>query len=173
MSHTRRCQPRRSPVSGRRLGAALLMLVAAGCHAERVRAERSPTPAEAVDVGYGVQERDAAAVSAASIGGDAVSGRKVQRLEEVLEGRFSGVQVLRAAGGGIIVRIRGAGAGPPGRDPLYVVDGTPVRAAAGEGVPWLSPFDVERITVLKGAAAAIYGNGAAYGVVVITTKRGR
>jgi TonB-dependent SusC/RagA subfamily outer membrane receptor len=162
-----------STLPGRLFGTGLLILVTAGCQAERVRQEGRPAPVEYVDVGYGVQERNDAIASVSGIGGDALRERKVSRIEEQMEGRFAGVQVLRGTGGGMVVRIRGAGAGPLGGDPLYVVDGTPVRAASGEGVPWLNPLDVERITVLKGAAAAIYGERAANGVVVITTKRGQ
>lgn len=170
MSNRRSC---RCPLPGRLCGAGLLILVTGGCSAERVREEGHLSPAEYVDVGYGVREGSDVAVSAESAGGESLHRRNVPRIEDELEGRFAGVQVLRRAGGGIVVRIRGAGVGPLGVGPLYVVDGTPVRADGGEGVPWLSPFDVERITVLKGAAAAIYGNGAANGAVVITTKRGR
>jgi TonB-dependent SusC/RagA subfamily outer membrane receptor len=171
MSQTPCC---RSTLPGRLLGTGLLILVTAGCQAQQVRSEGRSSPAEYVDIGYGMQERTDAAVSVASVGGDALRKRKVLRVEEEMEGRFAGVQVLPGPGGGIVVRIRGAGTGPlGGGDPLYVVDGTPVRAAAGEGVLWLNPLDVQRITVLKGAAAAIYGERAANGVVVITTKRGR
>lgn len=169
MSTKRSCQ---SSAPGRLFGTGLLILLTAGCSAERVRGEERLAPAEHVHVGYGVQDGSGAAVSIESIGGEALHKRNVHRIEEELEGRFAGVQVLRRAGGGIVVRIRGGGVGPFEVGPLYVVDGTPVRAAGGEGVPWLSPFDVERITVLKGAAAAIYGEGAANGAVVITTKRG-
>jgi TonB-dependent SusC/RagA subfamily outer membrane receptor len=151
----------------------VLILLSGGCSAERVREVGRPAPGEYVDIGYGVQTREEASGSMATVGGDAVRERRGSRVEEELEGRWAGVQVLRGPRGGIVVRIRGAGAGQFGGDPLYVVDGVPVRPEVGEGLSWLNPFDVARITVLKGGAAAIYGERAANGVVVITTKRGR
>lgn len=71
------------------------------------------------------------------------------------------------------VRIRGASSIAPSNDPLYVVDGVPV----GEGsyaIAYLSPNDIESMSILKDASsAAIYGSRAANGVVLITTKQGK
>ena len=59
---------------------------------------------------------------------------------------------------------------PAGRNPMYVVDG--IQQDAGQ-FNNISPNDIESITVLKDASAAVYGVRAADGVVVVTTKRGR
>lgn len=71
------------------------------------------------------------------------------------------------------VRIRGASSIASSNDPLYVVDGVPV----GEGnyaIAYLSPNDIESMSILKDASsAAIYGSRAANGVVLITTKQGK
>lgn len=71
------------------------------------------------------------------------------------------------------VRIRGASSIASSNDPLYVVDGVPV----GEGsyaIAYLSPNDIESMSILKDASsAAIYGSRGANGVVLITTKQGK
>lgn len=71
------------------------------------------------------------------------------------------------------VRIRGASSIASSNDPLYVVDGVPV----GEGsyaIAYLSPNDIESMSILKDASsAAIYGSRAANGVLLITTKQGK
>lgn len=71
------------------------------------------------------------------------------------------------------VRIRGASSIASSNDPLYVVDGVPV----GEGsyaIAYLSPNDIESMSILKDASsAAIYGSRGANGVVLITTRQGK
>ena len=83
---------------------------------------------------------------------------------------MSGVQVTNndgTPGAGVQVLIRGVGSFGD-NSPLYVVDGYP-----GASISNLNPSDIQSIDVLKDAsAAAIYGNRAANGVVIITTKRG-
>ena len=114
------------------------------------------------------------AVAAAPAG--AVTDRDVQdvrmvRVEEMLRGRVAGVEVLDLPGGGISVRIRGVTSVGLSTEPLYVVDGMPVRAEAGGGLNWLNPRDVQRIEVLKDpGSTAFWGSRGANGVVLITTK---
>jgi TonB-dependent starch-binding outer membrane protein SusC len=117
-----------------------------------------------------VQARESVTGSIASTTGEALEDRKVGRPEELLRGQFPGVLVVPTSDGGFSVRIRGLG--PGSGEPLYVVDGIPLAVAPGQGLRWLNPMDIERIDVLKGAAAAIYGGRAANGVILITTKRG-
>ncbi|HEY4936875.1 MAG TPA: TonB-dependent receptor plug domain-containing protein, partial [Puia sp.] len=71
----------------------------------------------------------------------------------------------------VVCRYRFRGVGSLGvTDPLYVVDGYPINST----VDPINPNDVATIDILKDASAtAIYGNRAANGVVIITTKRGR
>ena len=91
-----------------------------------------------------------------------------------LEGAAPGVQVNNTygePGSAPSIRIRGFGTLVSGAsDPLYVVDGVPFDGNMAE----LNSNDIESISILKDAAsAALYGNRAANGVVLITTKNGR
>ena len=96
-----------------------------------------------------------------------------QQVEELLVGRFPGVQVLQTASGGLAVRIRGANSLSGSTQPLYVVDGMPVQVGP-EGLVGLNPRDIARIEVLKDAVQlAEYGVQGGNGVVRITTKRAR
>jgi TonB-dependent SusC/RagA subfamily outer membrane receptor len=89
---------------------------------------------------------------------------------ELLQGKFPGVQVFEAPGGGIQVRIRNSGSINGGGDPLYVVDGLPVSTT--DGVLHIEPTHIAKIEVLKDVGStAIYGIQGANGVVKITTKR--
>ncbi len=92
-------------------------------------------------------------------------------IEQALQGQASGVTVSSQGGpgGGAAVRIRGFSS-LNGADPLYVIDGTPTSSGINE----LNPTDIESIQVLKDAASsAIYGNRAANGVIIVTTKKGK
>lgn len=91
-------------------------------------------------------------------------------VEQTLQGRIAGVNVVTNGQPGTTsqVRIRGFGAFG-GNEPLYIVDGLPVGST-----DFLNPDDIESTTVLKDAAAAsIYGARAANGVIIYTTKRGK
>ena len=78
------------------------------------------------------------------------------------------VVVIGEPGGGMSIRVRGTTSFNGSNDPLYVVDGVPV-----DNINFLSPNDIESLSILKDASsAAIYGSRAANGVVLITTKAG-
>ena len=157
----------------RPLAAAVLLTLTAGCGPGRTSPPARPVPAGEVLIGYGSQSAENVTGSIDSATGVELHDRRVGRVEELLQGRFPGVLVMRAPGGGFSVRIRGAVGVPGGGEPLYVVDGLPVRLAPGQGLTFINPFDVAHIEVLKDAAAAIYGFGAVNGVILITTRRGR
>lgn len=107
-----------------------------------------------------------------------------------LDGKIAGVQISAPsgdAGGATRVTIRGNSSFNGNNQPLYVVDGVPysndgnsasrrasgVGGALGSGIATLDPNDIESMSVLKGAAAAVlYGSRAANGVILITTKSG-
>ena len=94
-------------------------------------------------------------------------------IEQMIQGRFSGVTVTPTASGGFSVRIRGIGTLNSGTEPVYVVDGVTMRPG-GSGLVAIDPADVVRIEILKDAGAlAIYGARGANGAIIITTKRGR
>jgi iron complex outermembrane receptor protein len=113
----------------------------------------------------------AAAGSAGVLTSKDVERTRVTRAEELLEGRFAGVQVTRLASGGISVQIRGATSVSLNTEPLYVIDGIPVEAEPGGALKWLNPHDIDRIEVLKDpGSTAFYGVRGANGVILITLK---
>jgi TonB-dependent SusC/RagA subfamily outer membrane receptor len=107
-------------------------------------------------------------------------------IDRALAGKVPGVMVQQNSGnpaGGISVRLRGTNTILGSADPLYIVDGVIVSNDATELIYLggyaqnrmvdINPEDVERIEVVKGAAAAaLYGSRANNGVVQIFTKRG-
>lgn len=93
-------------------------------------------------------------------------------IENLFAGRFPGVSVTRADGGGLQIRIRGGSNTFYGSDePLYVVDDTPLPSGSG-GIVFLNPYDIQKIEVLKNPAdTGLYGIRGANGVIRITTKK--
>jgi iron complex outermembrane receptor protein len=108
-----------------------------------------------------------------------------------LYGKAAGVKIVSAPGGAssaVAVQIRGVSSYNGNTQPLYVVDGVPIRnfnsltqssfgtsnnRIDGNGALDINPEDIESLSVLKGASAtALYGSEATNGVVVITTKKG-
>lgn len=127
---------------------------------------------EVVVVGYGVTQKKDLTGSIAQIQAGDLQNLAVQRVDQALNGKLAGVQVLSTSGepgAAPLIRIRGVGSISAGTDPLYVIDGFP-----GDNIQMLNPNDIETIDVLKDASAtAIYGSRGANGVVIITTKRGK
>lgn len=101
--------------------------------------------------------------------------------EQLILGKVAGVNVVDSGepGGGISIRIRGGTSVTSSNEPLFVVDGVPLPIGGGisagrNPLNFLSPGDIERVTVLKDASAtAIYGSRGANGVIMIETKSGR
>ncbi|GAB3640854.1 TonB-dependent receptor plug domain-containing protein [Spirosoma arcticum] len=87
---------------------------------------------------------------------------------DVIQGRVAGVQVT-GSGMSARVQIRGAANFSGAIEPLFVVDGMPMDL---QGVMGISVQDVDRVDVLKGASAAIYGSRGGGGVISVLTKRG-
>lgn len=93
-------------------------------------------------------------------------------VEDLIVGRFAGVEVIHLANGASAIQIRGVNTIMGNTEPLYVIDGTEVEAGPGGGLWGLNPEDIARIEVLKDAGAtALYGIRGANGVILITTKR--
>lgn len=128
---------------------------------------------EIVVVAYGQQRKEAITGAIAQVKSEAIEKRPVSAATAVLEGQALGVQVNNSygePGQDAKIRIRGTNSINGSNEPLYVVNGVPM----GGNVSDLNSADIESITVLKDAAsAALYGNRAANGVVIITTKGGR
>jgi TonB-dependent SusC/RagA subfamily outer membrane receptor len=91
------------------------------------------------------------------------------RVEQMIQAHFSGVQVI-PKGSGFTIQIRGTGSFGSSNEPLIVIDGASRSTADLRGV---NPRDVERIEVVKDAAASYYGVRGANGVIVIKTRRAR
>lgn len=127
---------------------------------------------EVVVVGYGTQKRGDLTSAISSVSSDDLEARPVQNTQQLLQGQVSGLTVTNDGGepgSGGKVRIRGVGT-LGNNDPLYVIDGIP----SNNGLDFLNPADIQSIEVFKdAAAAAIYGNRAANGVIYVTTKKGK
>lgn len=125
---------------------------------------------EVVVVGYGTQRKADITGAIGSVSKEMLNNTTYASTGALLQGKVAGVRVETnggSPGAGVNVVIRGSGTF--GNDqPLYVVDGNIV-----ESMNYLNPNDIESVEVLKDAsAAAIYGNRAANGVVLVTTKKG-
>lgn len=129
--------------------------------------------------------------------GNAISSVKAEDLvnngaiavDQAISGKISGALVQQNSGdpaGGISIRLRGPSTVLGNSDPLYIVDGIIISNSSNSNnlvdlggnsqnrLVDLNPNDIERIEIIKGAAAAaIYGSRASNGVVQIFTKRGK
>ncbi len=127
---------------------------------------------ETVVIGYGTVKKADLAGSVAVMDGKAFKDQPVPRIEDALNGRMSGVQVMSSGvpGGAMKIRVRGTSSVNKSNDPLYVIDGI-VRETGLEGI---NPEDIQSIQVLKDASStAIYGARGANGVVMVQTKTGK
>ena len=131
------------------------------------------TLGEVIVVGYGVQKKETITGSVASVKGSELIKSPTVNLSNSIAGRMAGVVAVNRSGepgaDGSAIRIRGSNTLNNG-DALIVVDGIPNRAG---GLDRINPNDIESVSVLKDASAAIYGSRAANGVILITTKRGK
>lgn len=126
---------------------------------------------EVVMIGYGSRKKVDNTTSISSISAEEVTRTKVLNASQAIQGKAAGVQVIAsdAPGSTPTVMIRGLGTVLGGRTPLYVVDGM-----FTDNINNINSNDILTYDVLKDAAAlAIYGNRAANGVIIITTKSGR
>lgn len=128
---------------------------------------------EVVVVGYGTAKKATLTGSVTAVKGAELQKAPSTNLSNTLGGRLPGVSAVQASGepgyDGSAIRIRGTNS-LGNSNALIVVDGVPNRSG---GLDRLNPADIESISVLKDAAAAIYGSRAGNGVILITTKRGK
>ena len=125
---------------------------------------------EVVVVGYGVQKKSDLTGSISQVSEKDLQKTPAPSLGSALEGRAAGLQVtgVGAPGDNVRLTIRGVGS-IENSDPLIVIDGVPTDVPLN----MINMDDVASVDVLKDASAtAIYGSRGAYGVVIITTKRG-
>ena len=124
-----------------------------------------------------VQEKKRLNFAVQNIGGDALTESQNSNFVNSLQGKIAGVSVTNAGGSpnsGSQIIIRGISSvnNSQSNEPLFILDGVAITGG-GSTAADINPNDIENITVLKGAAAAaLYGQDAANGVIMITTKQG-
>lgn len=148
---------------------------------------------DVVVIGYGTARKKDLTGAVASVGEKDFNKGVFASPDQLIQGKVSGVQVINNSGqpgGAATIRIRGASALTGSGNPLFVIDGVPIDNTSsrpgigdvgfGGGNPgtnilnFINPSDILSMDILKDASAtAIYGSRAAYGVVLITTKRGK
>jgi len=112
----------------------------------------------------------------------------VSSVEEAMQGRMAGVDIIAGGDPGAksSIRIRGTATLTTSADPLIVINGVPYSTSINDAFDFatannedyadmlnISPYDIESIEVLKDAAStAVYGTSGANGVLLITTKKG-
>lgn len=126
---------------------------------------------EVVVVGYGTQKRATLTGSVSQVSGDDIKKLSSANITNTLAGKTAGIIANTRSGepgaDDATILIRGKGT-TGNTDPLIVVDGIADRSFGR-----LNQEDIESISVLKDASAAIYGARAANGVILVTTKRGK
>ena len=125
-----------------------------------------------------VQEKKKLNFAVQALNSDEVTAGQSANFVNTLQGKVAGVQVGMAGGSPnsssqIIVRAISSINSSQSNEPLFVIDGMPVRGGASSAAD-INPNDIETMSVLKGAAAsALYGQEGANGVILITTKSGK
>jgi TonB-linked SusC/RagA family outer membrane protein len=126
---------------------------------------------EVVVVGYGTTSRKNLSSSITSVKPEDLNKGAIADVGQLLQGKVAGLNITASGDPNkpAAVIMRGASTiNSPGA-PFYVIDGIP-----GADITAVAPADIASIDVLKDAAAtAIYGNRAASGVIMVTTKRGK
>jgi len=134
--------------------------------------EDAQTFEEVVVVGYGVQRKVTVTGAVSTMRGEELKASPTTNLSQGIIGRMPGIIGFQRSGqpgdNSVAIRVRGTSSAGF-QDPLFIVDGIPDRDG---GINRINPDDIESVSVLKDAAAAIYGSRAANGVIIVTTKRG-
>lgn len=143
--------------------------VAASVQMNVVLAEDAELLDDVVVVGYGVQRKESLTGAVTAITSEDIETTKSENFINNLQGKMPGLLIRQKTGEpgtfDNMISIRGYGA------PLVVIDGV-TRNGTGD-LAELSSEDIESVSILKDASAAIYGMNAANGVIIVTTKQGR
>jgi len=126
-------------------------------------AKNSEVEEDMIKIGYGKVAKEDNAQTAEKVGvkeTDQTVG--FESIFDLIRARVAGVRVTSSNR----VFVRGVSTFLGSTQPLFVVDGAIVSS-----IDYLTPFEVKEITVLKGAAAAMYGTRATHGVLEITLKK--
>ena len=124
------------------------------------------------------QEKKKLNFAVQSLNSDDVTAGQSSNFANSLQGKVAGLQVSQGGGAPnsstqVIIRAISSINPSQSNEPLVIVDGMPIRGG-GSSLGDLNANDIENMSVLKGAAAsALYGQEAANGVIMITTKRGK
>jgi TonB-dependent SusC/RagA subfamily outer membrane receptor len=171
-------------------GNVTVMVADAGATADFALHVSAVNLSEIVVTGTGTAtEKRKVGTSIASVDSSVLAKALALTVDQALQGKVAGAQITQNSGnpggGGISVRLRGVNSFISGSDPLYIVDGVIVdngsaqladlgiRSNPQNRLADLNPNDIERIEIIRGAAAAaLYGSRANNGVVQIFTKRG-
>ncbi len=147
--------------------------VKAGANMKVTLNEDSQSLNEVVVVGFGTQKKANLTGAVAMVDGEDLAARPVTSAAQALQGMVPGLQISQNSGSmdaKATINVRGTatiGQGSSG-DPLVLVDGSEAD------INTINPQDIESISVLKDAAASsIYGSRAPFGVILITTKKGK
>lgn len=124
-----------------------------------------------VVVGYGVQKKVNVTGSIGTINGNTLKDRPNANVLNTAQGQVAGVTIITRPGAAPTINFRGRGSTGGASSPLYVIDGIMSDATFFSRI---DPNDIESISFLKDAASSsIYGSRAAYGVVLVETKKGK
>lgn len=126
---------------------------------------------EVVVIGYGTRKKSDNTGAISQLSAADITKSKVLNATQAIQGKAAGVQVIGTdvPGSSPSLIIRGIGTYGADRTPLYVVDGVPTK-----NITNINSNDIASFDILKDASSlAIYGNQAANGVVIITTKKGK
>lgn len=123
---------------------------------------------EVVVIGYGTQKKETLTGAITQIKSEEIMTTKSTSVVSNLQGKLAGVHIRQQSGEPgmftTMVSVRGFGT------PLLVIDG--VARDGMSDLERLNPEDIESMSVLKDASAAIYGMNADNGVIIVTTKKG-
>ncbi len=129
---------------------------------------------EVIVVGYGTRKKETLTGAISQVGAEVFRDRPVPNAALALQGEIPGLVVTRNSprpgNEGLAIRLRGESS-TSAVSPLIIIDGVPT--VADFEISTLNPNDIESVTALKDASAAIYGARAQGGVILITTKRGK
>jgi TonB-linked SusC/RagA family outer membrane protein len=125
---------------------------------------------EVVIVGYGTRTKGAVTGAISTVKSEVFENKSLNNPYDALQGAIPGMTITRASGQpgnqGYTLQVRGYSS-INGNQPLVLIDGIPGDLTT------INPNDITQISVLKDAAASIYGSRAADGVIIVTTKNGK
>lgn len=150
--------------------AALYFGFSSGLQAQTDTTAREQKIEEVVVIGYGTAKKRDLTGSIAKVEGNVVADKPASNPINSLQGKVAGLSVVNSGqpGSQADVRIRGT-VTINQTQPLYIVDG-----AFANNIDFLNPADIESMEILKDPSSlAIFGNRAANGAIIVTTKKGR